>query len=284
MRRLALSFLLVPGLLPLSLTGCGAGYSPNTYASTAAQQQAAVERGVIIGVRPVLISPNGAVGAATGGAAGGVAGAQLPGSTVATAFGAIGGTLVGGVAGTAAEQAVGNTKGWEYIVQETGNKLVSITQTSKTALPIGLNVLVIAGTQQARIVPDYTVQPAAAPAAKPAGTSAPQTAAASNGSAATEINITPLLPEDSAVVPFQVTPINAASDPAAPPAPGPAPAGAVAAPPAAAAAAVKEATPATVSNKSPATETPAAGPTVTPAQAAPSTPAVTPPVSSSAAP
>jgi hypothetical protein len=29
------------------------------------------------------------------------------------------------------------------------------------ALPVGLHVLVIAGTQQARIVPDYTVQTAA---------------------------------------------------------------------------------------------------------------------------
>lgn len=257
MRRLALSFFLFPGLLPLSLAGCSGGYSPNTYASTAAQQQATVERGVIIGARPVLISPNGTVGAATGAAAGGVAGAQLPGSTVATAFGAIGGTLVGGVAGTAAEQAVGNTKAWEYIVQETGDKLVSITQTSKIPLPIGLNVLVIAGTQQARIVPDYTVQTAAAATAKPAAAKAPATPAVPNGSAATEVDVGPLLPDDGAVAPLQVEPLNVASDPT----PAPASTSGKAVAPAA-------------NNASAAAGTPAAGATATPVQTAPvSTPA-----------
>ena len=122
LRRLALPFLPFPGLVTLSLAGCSQSYSPNTYASTAAQQQATVERGVIIGVRQVLISPDGTVGAATGGAIGGVAGAQLPGNAVATAVGAIGGTLVGGISGAAAEKAVGKAKGWEYIVQETGDK------------------------------------------------------------------------------------------------------------------------------------------------------------------
>lgn len=269
MRRLALSFFLFPGLLPLSLAGCSGGYSPNTYASTAAQQQATVERGVIIGARPVLISPNGTVGAATGAAAGGVAGAQLPGSTVATAFGAIGGTLVGGVAGTAAEQAVGNTKAWEYIVQETGDKLVSITQTSKIPLPIGLNVLVIAGTQQARIVPDYTVQTAAAAPAKPAAAKAPATPAVPNGSAATEVDVGPLLPDDGAVAPLQVEPLNVASDPT----PAPASAAPVAAQPAPASTSSKAVAPA-ANNASAAAGTPAAGATATPVQTAPvSTPA-----------
>ena len=39
MRRHILPFFLFPGLLPLSLTGCSEGYSPNTYAAAAAQQQ-----------------------------------------------------------------------------------------------------------------------------------------------------------------------------------------------------------------------------------------------------
>ncbi len=137
LRRLALSFVLLPGLLPL-LAGCNQGYSPNTYASSAAQDEANVERGMIIGVRQVTIAASGTVGAATGGAAGGVAGAQLSGGPVTTALGAIGGTLVGGIGGTAAAQAIANTKGWEYIVQEDGNKLVSVTQTSKMPLPVGM--------------------------------------------------------------------------------------------------------------------------------------------------
>ncbi len=161
MRRLTLPFFLFSGLLPLSLAGCHESYSPNTYAADAAQQEAPVQRGVIVGVRDVHISADGTIGTAAGGAAGGVAGAQLSGSPEVTALGAIGGALVGGVGGAAAEQAIADTNGWEYIVQETNGNLVSITQTSKTALPIGQHVLVIDGSKQARIVPDYTVQVAA---------------------------------------------------------------------------------------------------------------------------
>ncbi len=212
MRRLVLPFFLFPGLVPLILAGCNEGYSPNTYASTAAQEEAAVQRGEIIGVRQVMITANGTIGAAAGGAAGGVAGAQVSGGGVVTALGAIGGTLVGGIGGTAAAQAVADTKGWEYIVQEEpGDKLVSVTQTSKTPLPIGLHVLVIAGTQQARIVPDYTIQVAAA--AKPVATTASSNAAAPNGSATLEININPVLPATGAAAPLPDAPITVASDP-----------------------------------------------------------------------
>lgn len=202
MRSLALSFVIVSGSL-LVLPGCHQNYSPNTYAANAAQEEATVLRGVIVGVRQVLISADGTIGAATGGAVGGVAGSQVAGGPVGTALGAIGGTLVGGISGAAAAQAVANTKGWEYIVQEDGDKLVSVTQTSKIALPIGLHVLVISDSQQARIVPDYTVQIAAPPAAQPA--------------AATEIDIGPLQPATSAAP--ALPPL--AADPTTPPPPAP---------------------------------------------------------------
>lgn len=228
MRRLALPFVLIPGLLPLTLAGCNAGYSPNTYAANAAQEEAGVQRGTIIGVRQVMITADGTIGAATGGAAGGVAGSQVAGAPLVTALGAISGTLVGGIGGAAAAHAVADTKGWEYIVQEEpGDKLVSVTQTSKVALPIGQHVLVIAGAQQARIVPDYTVQLVAAPA-KPAVTNPAKTAAAPNGSTVLEINISPALPP--AGVAMQGAPLTVASDPTAPSAPGAAAAGPAAAP------------------------------------------------------
>src|ERR1700735_3355082 len=226
LRRFALPFFLFPGLLPLALAGCHEGYSPNTYAANAAQQEAAVQRGVIIGVRQVLISADGTVGAAAGAAAGGLVGAQVPGSPVTTAFGAIGGALVGGIGGTAAEQAVADTKGWEYIVQETGEKLVSITQTSKTSLPIGLHVLVIADTQQARIVPDYTEQtvaPVSAAAVKRAAVAmATKTAVASNGSTTASVHVSPLPPAAGATGPAQAAPVSTANAPTVPPAPSPA--------------------------------------------------------------
>ena len=269
MRRIALTLLLFPELLPLSLAGCSQSYSPNTYAATAAQQQAAVERGVIIGVRQVVISPDGSIGAAAGGAAGGLAGSQLPGNTLTTAFGAIGGTLVGGISGEAAAKAAGATKGWEYIVQESGDKLVSITQTSKTALPVGLSVLVIAGSQQARIVPDYTVQTAAAAlSAQTTAPSPPKTTAALNSSTPTEVNLSPLMPDAGDAEPFQVVPASDASDPVIP-----APA---AAPPAG-----TSVTPAEGSGSSPATVTPEAAQAAAPSKAAP---AQATPVASSATP
>jgi len=213
LRRFTLRFVLMAGLLPLTLAGCGQGYSPNADAADAAQEEAQVQRGTIIGVRQIVITPSGTIGAATGGAVGGVAGSQVPGAPVVTALGAIGGTLVGGIGGAAAAQAVGQTKGWEYIVQEEpGDKLVSVTQTSKTALPIGLHVLVIAGAQQARIVPDYTVQIDAAPAPKPAAAkpvagTVPET---------DEVDISPTLPPAGTASPPPVAPITVATDPTAP--------------------------------------------------------------------
>jgi outer membrane lipoprotein SlyB len=194
--------LLLLTLLPLG--GCTGNYSPNTYAAAAAQQAAPVDRGVIVGVRSVLINANGTVGAVTGGAAGGVTGAQAPGGTLGAAFGAIGGTLIGGLAGSAAEQTVADAKGWEYIVQEPNGHLVSVTQTDKVALPIGLHVLVITG-KQARIVPDYTVK---VPGAKPAQTP-PNLAAA-------PIYVSPLAPAGGAGAPTPATATHGAPGAAAP--------------------------------------------------------------------
>jgi outer membrane lipoprotein SlyB len=218
LRRVALPILL-PGLL--GVAGCHQGYSPNTYAATAAQVEATVQRGIIIGVRQVLISSNGVIGAAAGGAAGGVAGSQISGPPVVSALGAIGGGLVGGIGGDAAAQAVADNKGWEYIVQESGDKLVSVTQTSKISLPIGLHVLVIAGTQQARIVPDYTVQ-VATPGPKPATADMAATSDLSDAA----IRLGPIPPDDGAAGALPV------AQPAAPAAavPPPPPASALGAP------------------------------------------------------
>jgi outer membrane lipoprotein SlyB len=198
------------GILPLILAACGAGYSPNTYASDAAQEEAAVQRGVIIGVRQVMISADGTIGAATGGAVGGVAGSQGRGGRVAGAGGAFGGTLVGGIGGNVAAHAVGDAKGWEYIVQEAPDgKLVSVTQTSKVPLAVGLHVLVIAGNQQARIVPDYTVAVAAPAPPKPPS---PPAAPPPEGAATMEINVDPVLPDGGGL---PEAPVTVASDPAA---------------------------------------------------------------------
>jgi outer membrane lipoprotein SlyB len=159
--------LALTGLLVLpALAGCMRDYSPNTYSSAAAQQANKVTQGVVIGYREVMISADGTVGAVTGGAAGGVLGAQTPGSSVATALGTIGGTLLGGLIGTGVEHAAGDTRAFEYLVRQTDDSLVSVTQKDEEPLPVGEKVLVIAGNQ-ARIVRDYS-QPLPEPPAPPA--------------------------------------------------------------------------------------------------------------------
>jgi outer membrane lipoprotein SlyB len=187
-RRAGTGLLLAPLAL---LASCGPDYSPNTYSVTAVQQANKVERGEVIGVRQIEISTAGVVGATTGaaagGAVGGVAGSQTTGGSLGTALGAIGGSLVGGLVGTSVEHATGDTSAYEYIVRKNNGELVSVTQKDTVPLKIGTKVLVIAGNQ-ARIVPDYTVDvdaskpetahpapqpPATQPPAPPAGAQPP---------------------------------------------------------------------------------------------------------------
>jgi outer membrane lipoprotein SlyB len=225
-------------LLVVWLAGCSPTYSPDTYASNAVQQANKVDRGVVIGVRPVDVSADATLGAATGAAAGGAIGSTAGGSVTST-LGAVGGALLGGLVGTGAEKAVANTTAWEYIVRKPNGDLVSVTQKDAKPLSIGQKVLVIAGNQ-ARIVPDYTADvvthaPAAPPQPPPpavpppitetplppvgatpataAPVAAPQTAPAA--APATPATITPAPATPAPVTPPQVTP------PQTPPAPAP---------------------------------------------------------------
>ena len=160
-------------LLPLA--ACGPDYSPNTYASTAVQQAARVDQGVVVGARRVGVSPQGTTGAVAGGAAGAAIGAAAPApGRVTTTLGAIGGSLIGGLVGAGAEKAVGETTAIEYIVRKPGGELISVTQKDEEPLAIGTRVLVIAGSQ-ARIVPDYTVPPEPPAEPKPAPAAVPLT-------------------------------------------------------------------------------------------------------------
>ena len=157
-------------VLLLFVTACGPNYSPDTYASNAVQQAAKVDQGTIVGVRDVLVSASGTVGALSGGAAGGIAGSQV-GFGPISALTALGGSLVGGIAGSTAEHVAGDTKAFEYIVRKPNGDLISVTQKDATPLVLGQRVLVIAGAQ-ARIVPDYTapaaaIVPAVVPAPEP---------------------------------------------------------------------------------------------------------------------
>jgi outer membrane lipoprotein SlyB len=186
-------------LTVLMLAGCGPNYSPDTYANNAVQQANKVMAGEIVGVRPVQISAQGAVGGVAGAAAGGVAGSTV-GVGATSTFSAIGGSIIGGLAGVTAEHIVADTNGFEYVVRESSGDLVSVAQKDEKALRVGQKVLVIAGVQ-ARIVPDYTVPFDAAP--KPPAKAAAQTAApdgASHAGPAANAEV-PQIPATTAVPP-----------------------------------------------------------------------------------
>ena len=135
---------LIPALVLAGVSACSPSYSPDTYASTAAQKENKVDQGIIVGVRPVGVSADATVGTVTGAAAGGLAGAQAGVGTV-SAFSALGGSVVGGIAGSTVEHMAGDTKAYEYIVRKTAGDLISVTQQDKTPLTLGEKVLVIAG-------------------------------------------------------------------------------------------------------------------------------------------
>jgi outer membrane lipoprotein SlyB len=174
-----------PVLALAALAACGPRYSPDTYATRAVQQANKVEQGTVVGRREVKVSAEGSTGAAAGAAAGGVLGAQAPGAGIVSALGGVGGALVGGLVGTAAEHTVVDTKAYEYMVRTAAKgELLSVTQRDGTPLAIGQNVLLIAGNQ-ARVVPDYTFEPAAFAARAEAPRAAPAPAPA-EAAAATE--------------------------------------------------------------------------------------------------
>jgi outer membrane lipoprotein SlyB len=217
----------ISALFLAGLSACGPNYSPDTYATNAAQQANKVEQGTVVGVRNVNISAAGTVGTVTGAAAGGIAGSQAMAGPI-SAFTALGGSLVGGIAGSTVEHATADTVAFEYIVRKANGDLVSVTQKDKTPLALGQNVLVIAGAQ-ARVVPDYTVPPSTAAAkaaeaakpteaaktpAPPADTKVGDTKAGESPSTDTKTGDTP--PSAADVKPPEAAPAQRADLPAAP--------------------------------------------------------------------
>jgi outer membrane lipoprotein SlyB len=173
----------VAGILASALlAGCQPTYSPDQYASAAAQLANKVDQGVVVGVRAVRISADTTLVTGTTAAAGGIAGSEV-GAGAGGAFGALGGTVAGGVVGNAVGHVEGDTDGFEYIVRKDNGDLMSVTQKDMAPLGIGAHVLIIEGPQ-ARVVADYTVpvvsQPLHPEPAKSAQAEAPKPVTASS--------------------------------------------------------------------------------------------------------
>lgn len=131
----------------LALAACAQSQSRDVYNQSEVGKQTDVELGRIIGVRQVKIeAKDSGVGTLGGAAAGGVAGSAVGGGKGAILT-AIAGAIAGGIAGDAAEHALRNKIGIEYIIRKEDGETVSIVQNiDKNEKPLGVGQRVMIQT------------------------------------------------------------------------------------------------------------------------------------------
>jgi len=126
MKKLFLSLVVLSFVTLLS--ACQDMQSQNTYNEGEVGKQTDIEFGVIRAVKHVKVqAQNSGVGTIGGAALGGVGGSEMGGGKGAILT-TIAGAIVGGVAGNAAESALDNKVGIEYIIKKENGKTVSIVQ------------------------------------------------------------------------------------------------------------------------------------------------------------
>lgn len=126
MKKLFLSLVVLSFVTMLS--ACAPQQSQNNYDAQEVGKQTDIEFGVIKAVKHVKVqAPNSGVGTIGGAAVGGVGGSALGGGKGAILT-TIAGAIVGGVAGNAAETALNNQVGIQYIIKKENGKTVSIVQ------------------------------------------------------------------------------------------------------------------------------------------------------------
>ncbi|MDE2337551.1 MAG: hypothetical protein KGL10_09590 [Alphaproteobacteria bacterium] len=126
MKKTTLSVMLLCAAVALS--ACAQPQSRGVYNQSEVGKQTDVELGKIIGVRHVKVqAQDTGVGTLGGAAAGGVAGSTAGGGKGAILT-AIAGAVVGGIAGDAAERALRNEIGIEYVIRKDDGQTVSIVQ------------------------------------------------------------------------------------------------------------------------------------------------------------
>ncbi len=149
MKRFAI-MLVLP--LALMLNACTSRIGANEYATASTGQVNRALKGTIVSVRQVQVQSDNNAGMLLGGAAGGVAGSMIGGNDAVHVLGAIGGAVLGGMAGDAAQGALSNQGGYEYVVQLDNGNLVTITQGNDVLLTPGQKCIVLYG-KQARVIP-----------------------------------------------------------------------------------------------------------------------------------
>lgn len=126
----------------LVLSACGIGNTNTTYSRSDIGQQALVDFGRIIAIRPVNVEGTSTVGTLGGAIAGGAAGSMIGGNTAVNIIGGVGGAIVGGVAGSAAEKAITADTAMQFIVQKQNGQTISVIQSNEEGLKVGDPVLI----------------------------------------------------------------------------------------------------------------------------------------------
>lgn len=124
-----------------TLAACGVGETNSTYSRYDIGQQAQVQYGTIISMRPVNIKGTSTVGTIGGAVAGGAAGSMIGGNTAVNIIGATGGAIVGGVIGNATEQAITKDTAYEFIIRKQNGQTVAVVQSNENHFRVGDNVI-----------------------------------------------------------------------------------------------------------------------------------------------
>ncbi len=132
---------LCSALVCLVLTACGVGDTNTTYSRYDIGQQASVQYGTIISMRPVNVKGSSTVGTIGGAVAGGAAGSMIGGNTAINIIGATGGALLGGLIGGTAEQAVTKDTAYEFIVRKQNGQDVAVVQSNENQFRVGDRVI-----------------------------------------------------------------------------------------------------------------------------------------------
>ncbi len=126
MKKVLLSLIVVSFVTMLS--ACAEQQSQNTYNEGEVGKQTDIEFGKILGVKHVKVqAQQSGVGTVAGAAGGGVVGSELGGGKGAILT-TIAGALAGGFAGSAAEKALNDKVGIQYIIKKENGRTVSIVQ------------------------------------------------------------------------------------------------------------------------------------------------------------
>lgn len=151
MKRLALW---LGSVILITLSGCAANISPQTYSVGTVGQVNRTIAATVISSRSVDVAGTTGVGGTAGAATGAVVGSSAGGRhSRANIVGAIGGAVIGGLAGAAVEANATQQKGMEYVVETENGNLMTLVQGLEPIFVIGQKVLVLYGSPS-RLIAD----------------------------------------------------------------------------------------------------------------------------------